>query len=383
MGTEIHNMIITVRQKFPDTNIKIPEVTGSQWSSWVTPSSPRRLNVLVSRQVTKRRCLFNTSLQALTLNPCCIANSYSITEVARCELSSVHARSAQDMRDVERRTSMLRFHLDFIHVLKYLAQEQCGNIYSMNGKFLDVCLCASCTAKPFVGQTRPLPFSISRGVSWTRGRLEADTSVALLCVFTSYQDIDEVYGCTYRAIVKAKPYQEVSFPLYIHKQQVNLLSSTWWTSIKTGWHSIDVPRDEWQDAFSPHLSVLVQILSHVFICPDVTTSAWSTAHTLNAAVSKQKTNIFMSALFPSKRLKTHRTKCGLLRVHMQGRHTLALCLPQTPTHTCMHTCAAANTHSCILYALFIFTHKITDVSLLVAPLLCTMGFIVCWVNMLC
>lgn len=57
---------------------------------------------------------------------------------------------------------MLRFHLDFIQVLKYPSPCSCIGIYiySMNGKCPDehMCLCASRAAGPFVGEQGPCRF---------------------------------------------------------------------------------------------------------------------------------------------------------------------------------------------------------------------------------
>lgn len=79
-----------------------------------------------------------------------------------CELSSARVLSTRAMRDAQRHASMLRFHLDFIHVLKYLTQRLHVYIYSMNGKFLDVCLCAPpCAAGPFVGEQGPCRFQFA------------------------------------------------------------------------------------------------------------------------------------------------------------------------------------------------------------------------------
>lgn len=73
-----------------------------------------------------------------------------------------------------------------------------GNIYSMNGKclaaYVCVCLWASRSAGPFVGEQGPQCFQFPEVSAGPEERLEADTSAelfALLCVFTSYIDIGE------------------------------------------------------------------------------------------------------------------------------------------------------------------------------------------------
>ena len=152
------------------------------------------------------------------------------------ELAAERVQSTRGMRDVRRRPSMLRFHLDFIHVLKYLAQgAACVYIFhewEMPG-MRAWCLCAAPRRETIRRRTRPLPFSISRGVSRTWGTLEADTSAelsALLCVFTSYTDILKYMGVNSELLSRSNAAGSSGRVAdYIHKQEVNLLRWAWWT----------------------------------------------------------------------------------------------------------------------------------------------------------
>lgn len=149
------------------------------------------------------------------------------------ELAIECTQATRGMSDAHCHSSMLRFHLDFIHVLKYLLHEGLhGNIFSMNGKCSDVyvfvCIARWRTIRWW---TRPSPFSISEvsagpedawklihRLSW-RPYCEASLHTQISW------NIREWIQSFCQSWIWTGSNSSGWFPDYIHKQQVNLFCS--------------------------------------------------------------------------------------------------------------------------------------------------------------
>lgn len=180
------------------------------------------------------------TLQSFNLNPRCIATAPPLPRLRHCQLFS-GANAIRVRREgfvAPRQASMLRFNLDFIHVLKYLLQGCCVGIYIpwMGNARTRMCVCAhpapqdhssANKARAVFNFQRCQPDQRQAGswyISWAAG--------LIVCLHFLHR-YPEMYEYKFRAIVKTLVLpggnSNGRFPDYIHKQQVNLLCSAWWT----------------------------------------------------------------------------------------------------------------------------------------------------------
>lgn len=125
---------------------------------------------------------------------------------------------------------MLRFHLDFIHVRLH------RNIYPVNGKCLDawVCLCATGTVQPFVGEQGPCRFQFPEVSARPEDgwKLIHQPSQRPYCEASLHTQISWNIWAWIRRYCPSRS-SSGWFPDCIHEQQVNFLCSLSETSEPT------------------------------------------------------------------------------------------------------------------------------------------------------
>lgn len=149
------------------------------------------------------------------------------------ELAIECTQATRGMSDAHCHSSMLRFHLDFIHVLKYLLHDGCMGIYSpwMGNARMRMCLCASHAEGPFDGEQGLRHFQfpeVSAGPEddW---KLIYRLSRRPYCEASLHTQISwnirEWIQSFCQSRIRTGSNSNGWFPDYIHKQQVNLFCS--------------------------------------------------------------------------------------------------------------------------------------------------------------